>query len=451
MKNVTVAEAAVFCGGELVNCNNPDTELTSVCIDSRLAFAGSMFAAFKGERVDGHDYMAKAFSQGAACCLAERVPEGVEGSVILVDNVENAMKRFAQSYRAKFDIPVIGIAGSVGKTTAKEMVASVLSERFNVLRTEKNLNNELGVPLTIFRINPEHEAAVIEMGISDFGEMTRLAKMVRPTMAVYTLIGHAHLERLHDRAGVLKAKTEMLEYMPEDGTVFLNGDDDLLASYKCKQNRIIYGRGDNADVRAENISIDGVKSISCDIVCGDRRFRVSVPAYGQHMVSAALEGAAVGIKMGLSDDEIIKGISHYETVGRRANIVDTGFITLIDDCYNANPDSVKCGIDSMPEGTGRKVCILGDMLEMGENMAQLHADVGAYAAEKAVQLLITCGERSVNTHQAAEKLLDAVHFDTNAELVAKLPELIHKGDTVLVKASNYMHFDEISEFLKTLK
>ena len=451
MRNVSVSEAALMCGGELINCKNGDTELTSVCIDSRLAFGGSMFAAFKGERVDGHDYMAKAFSQGAACCLAERVPEGADGTVILVDNVENAMKRFAEAYRARFDIPVIGIAGSVGKTTAKEMVASVLSEKFNVLRTEKNLNNELGVPLTIFRINPEHEAAVIEMGISDFGEMTRLAKMVRPTMAVYTLIGHAHLEHLRDRNGVLEAKTEMLQYMPDDGTVFLNGDDDLLASHECRQNRVIYGRGDNADVRAENISIDGVKSISCDVVCGERRFRVTVPAYGQHMVSAALEGAAVGIKMGLTDEEIINGISHYETVGRRANIIDTGYITLIDDCYNANPDSVKCGIDSMPKGEGRKVCILGDMLEMGENMAELHAEVGAYAAEHGAMLLITCGERSVNTHRAAEKHIDAVHFDTNAELIAKLPELIQKGDTVLVKASNYMHFDEISEYLKTMK
>lgn len=451
MKNVSVSEAALMCGGKLINCKNADAELTSVCIDSRLASEGSMFAAFKGERVDGHDYIAKAFSQGAVCCLAERVPEGTDGTVILVDSVEKAIKRFAGLYRARFNIPVIGIAGSVGKTTAKEMIASVLSEKFNVLKTEKNLNNELGVPLTIFRINPEHDAAVIEMGISDFGEMSRLAQMVRPTMAVYTLIGHAHLERLHDRNGVLKAKTEMLEYMPVDGTVFLNGDDDLLASYNSLQNRVLYGTGVNADVRAENISIDGVKSVSADVVCGERRFRVSVPAYGQHMVYAALEGAAVGIKMGLSDEEIIQGISCYETVGRRANIIDTGFITLIDDCYNANPDSVKCGIDSMPDGEGRRVCILGDMLEMGENMEKLHSEIGTYAAAHGVQLLISCGERSMNTHLAAKKLIHAEHFSANSELINKLPELIKNGDTVLVKASHSMNFDEISEFLKSLK
>lgn len=451
MRNVSVSEAALMCGGELINCKNADAEITSVCIDSRLAAEGSMFAAFKGERVDGHDYIEKAFSQGAVCCLAERIPEGCNGCIILVDNVEKAIKSFAEQYRAKLDIPVIGIAGSVGKTTAKEMVASVLSEKYNVLKTEKNLNNELGVPLTVFRINPEHEAAVIEMGISDFGEMTRLAKMARPTMAVYTLIGHAHLEQLHDRNGVLKAKTEMLDFMPADGTVFLNADDDLLASCECKQNRVLYGTGDNTDVRAENISSDGVMNLSCDIVCGDRRFRVTVPAYGKHIVYAALEGAAVGIKMGLSDEEIIRGISKYETVGRRANIIDTGYITLIDDCYNANPDSVKCGIDSMPKGEGRNVCILGDMLGMGENVEALHAEVGAYAVEHDIDLLITCGERSLNTHQAAEKYIEAKHFGANPELIEKLPELIHKGDMVLVKASHDMKFDEVSEFLKTMK
>lgn len=451
MKNVTVGEAAVLCGGELINCINKNAELTSVCIDSRLATDGSMFAAFKGEKVDGHDYIAMAFSQGAVCCLAERVPDDADGAVIVVDDVEAALKRFAEAYREKFDIPVIGIAGSVGKTTAKEMIASVLSEKYSVLKTEKNLNNELGVPLTIFRINPEHEVAVIEMGISDFGEMTRLAKMVKPTMALYTLIGHAHLQQLRDRQGILKAKTEMLDFMPPDGTVFFNGDDDLLASYECIQTKILYGRGDNADVRAENIATDDVKCVSCDIVCGDRRFRVSVHAYGHHLVSAALEGAAVGIKMGLSDEEIQRGISKFETVGRRANIIDTGYITLIDDCYNANLDSVKCGITSMPDGMGRKVCILGDMLEMADELEKMHAEIGICAAEQGVELLISCGENTVHTHNAVKDRIAAEHFSNNSDLISKLPELIKPGDVVLVKASHSMNFDEISEFLKNLK
>lgn len=450
MRGISVRQAAEIVGGELHGASDLDSEILNVTIDSRKVGFGSMFAALKGERVDGHDYIGKAFELGAVCCIAERLPDNISGAVIVVPDVAAALKTLAESYRKRFDIPVIGIAGSVGKTTAKEMVASVLSQKFNVLKTEKNLNNELGVPLTIFRIEPEHEAAVIEMGISDFGEMSRLAQMVRSTMAVYTLIGHAHLERLHDRNGVLKAKTEMLEYMPDDGTVFLNADDDLLAKLDCRQNKVLYGTGNNADVRAENVRSDGISELSCDIVKGSRRISVNIPSYGSHMVYAALEGAAVGMAMGLSDAQISDGIAAYETVGRRANVSNTGFITLVDDCYNANPDSVMCAIDSLKAASGRKVCILGDMLEMGENRAALHAAVGKYAADNGVDLLLTVGELSKSTCTAAEEI-SSLHFETNAELISRLPELIHKGDAVLVKASHSMKFDEISDALKLLK
>ena len=242
----------------------------------------------------------------------------------------------------------------------------------------------------------------------------------------------------------------MVEYMSDDATLFLNADDDLLSAYTCDKNRVLYGTGENADVRAENIDSSSLVSLSCDIVSGDRSFRVTVPAYGTHMVYAALEGAAVGMALGLTDDEIANGILNYETVGRRASICDTGFITLIDDCYNANPDSVKCGIDSLKGSSGRKVCILGDMLEMGENKEQLHESVGRYAAENGADLLLTVGELSINTGRGAKDIC-ALHFDSNAELIEKLPELINKGDTVLVKASHSMRFDEISEALKLLK
>lgn len=317
-------------------------------------------------------------------------------------------------------------------------------------RPRKTLITSSAFPLTIFRIEPEHEVAVIEMGISDFGEMSRLAKMVRPTMAVYTLIGHAHLERLHNRDGVLKAKTEMLDYMPDDSTLFLNGDDDLLSTLDCRQRKVLYGTCANADVKAENICSDRLNELSCDIVSGERRIHVTVPSYGSHMVYAALEGAAVGIEMGLTDDEISAGVAAYETVGRRANVIDTGYITLVDDCYNANPDSVMCAIDSLKTINGRKVCILGDMLEMGENKEELHAQVGRYASDNGVDLLLTVGELSRYTCMAAEEI-SSLHFETNAELISKLPELIKKGDTVLVKASHSMKFDEISEALKLLK
>lgn len=450
MRGINVKQAAAITGGSLSGRGDAERELRGLVIDSRLVREGFAFAAIAGEHVDGHDYVEKAFELGASCCIVEHDIPDVSGCLIVVDSTAKAMARLAEAYRKTLDIPVIGITGSVGKTTAKEMVSAVLSQRFKVLKTDKNFNNELGVPLTIFRIEPEHEAAVIEMGISDFGEMSRLAQMVRPTDAVYTLIGNAHLDRLHDRSGVFRAKTEMLEYMPNGGTVFLNADDDLLSACSCRQSKVFYGLGDKADIRAENIKTDGAALQSCDIISGKRRIHVSIPAYGRHMVYAALEGAAVGMKFGLSDDEIIRGIAAYETVGRRANVIDTGYITIIDDCYNANPDSVKCAIDSMSDSTGRRVCVLGDMLEMGTARAERHADIGRYAAAHGVELLLCVGEMSENTARAAEGIA-SLHFEDNASLTAALPELIKKGDTVLVKASHSMKLEEISEALKLLK
>ena len=431
MRGISVKQAAAIVGGKLSGKGDIERELRGLVIDSRLVEPDFAFAAIPGERVDGHDYVAKAFELGAACCIVERDIPDAQGCLIVVDSTAKAMARLAEGYRNTLGIPVVGITGSVGKTTAKEMISSVLSQRFNVLKTDKNFNNELGVPLTIFRIEPEHEAAVIEMGISDFGEMSRLAQMVRPTDAVYTLIGNAHLDRLGDRPGVFKAKTEMLGFMPDNGTVFLNADDDLLSTCSCRQSKVMYGLSENADVRAENIKTESAAKQTCDIISGKRRMHVGIPAYGRHMVYAALEGAAVGIKFGLSDDEIIRGIAAYKTVGRRAN-------------------SVKCAIDSMAEGGGRKVCILGDMLEMGAERAARHADIGRYAAQKGVELLLCVGEMSKNTCRAADGIA-ALHFDNNAQLISQLPQLINKGDTVLVKASHSMKLEEISEALKLLK
>lgn len=448
MRGINVKRAAELVGGVLTG-GAGEQEILGLVIDSRNVKEGFAFAALPGERVDGHSFVAKAFELGAVCCFVQHECPEAKGCQIIVSDVAKAMAELAEAYRKTLSIPVVGITGSVGKTTAKEMVSAVLSQKFNVLKTDKNFNNELGVPLTIFRIEPEHELAVIEMGISDFGEMSRLAKMVRPTAAVYTLIGHAHLEALHDRAGVFKAKTEMLDYMADDAVVFLNGDDDLLNACECTQKKVLYGLGDNSDVRAENIRSDGSGGIECDIVCKERRIKANIPFYGEHMIYAALEGAAVGIEFGLDDEQIARGIASYQTVGRRASITDTGFITLVDDCYNANPDSVKCAVDSLSRLAGRKVCIFGDMLEMGKDKARLHADIGRYAADNGVSLLLCVGELSKNTCRAAESIR-SLHFQNNAELIHELPKLIKKGDAVLVKASHSMKLEEISEALKSL-
>ena len=449
MRGMTISRAAAVCGGRLCGEGDFSAELGSVVIDSRAISAGDFFVAYKGERVDGHDYISAAFDRGAVCCLAQRVPEGETRPLILVPDVQAALEQICAEYRRDLRLPVIGITGSVGKTSAKEMISAVLSQRLNVLKTDKNLNNQIGVPMTISRIRPEHQAAVVEMGISGFGEMSVLAKIARPDMAVFTLIGHAHLEFLHDLDGVLRAKTEMLDFMADDAPVLINGDDEKLRGLQCRQKKISFGLGENCDIRAENIRLGESGETFCDIVYGERRIPVEIRAYGRHMIYAALEGAAVGLLMGLSDGEIVKGVASFETVGRRAAVCDTGFITLIDDSYNANPDSVKCGIDSLMKMPGRHVCILGDMLELGEGSGEMHFDVGRYAGEKGAELVLTSGPLSRETCRGAGER--GRHFATREELIAALPGLIQKGDRVLVKASLGSRFDQISEALKELK
>jgi len=448
MQGMTIARAAAACGGSIRGAADPAAELGRIAIDSRSVAPGDLFAAYRGERVDGHDYIAAAFERGAACCLAERVPEGETRGVLLVPSVQRALEQIAEAYRRGLGLPVIGVTGSVGKTTAKEMIASVLSQRLRVLKTEANLNNQIGVPMTISRIGPEHEAAVVEMGISGFGEMRTLARIARPTMAVYTVIGHAHLEFLHDLDGVLRAKTEMLELMDDDAPVILNGDDEKLRSLRCRQRRILYGLSERCDVRAAGVRPLPDGSTACEILARGRRLDAVIPAYGRHMVYAALEGAAVGLELGLTDGEILAGIAAYETVGRRAALTDTGSLRLIDDCYNSNPDSARCGIDSLLELPGRRVCILGDMLEQGEGERQMHFDLGRYAAEHGIDLVIANGPLSAEIARGAGER--GVYYVNQQELLDDLPSLLQKGDAVLVKASNSMRFSTISEALKQL-
>ena len=447
MIGMSIAKALEACGGHYVGVGSLERELGRVVIDSREIREGDLFVAYRGERVDGHEYITAALDRGAACCLAERVPEGETRGVIVTDDVQTSLEKITAAYRDMLSLPIIGITGSVGKTSAKEMISSVLQSRLTVHKTDKNLNNQIGVPMTLSRIEPQHEAAVVEMGISGFGEMTALSRMVRPDIAVFTLIGHAHLEFLHDLDGVLRAKTEMLAFVPDDGTVIMNGDDENLRDFPCRQRKITFGLGKNCDVRAENIE-QNAGGTRCEIVIGSRHIPVVIPAFGKHLVYAALEGAAVGSVMGLTDEEIARGIASFETVGRRSAVCHTGRITLLDDCYNSNPDALKSGIDSLLELPGRPVCILGDMLELGEESAQMHFDTGRYARQKGVARVLSCGEMARATCEGAGEI--ARFFPDRTSLIAALQEEIREGDCVLVKASRGAHFEEISEALKVL-
>ena len=448
MEHMNIRRALALCGGQLSGTCDQETEIGKIVIDTRAVESGDLFAAFRGERVDGHDFIPAAFERGAACCIGERAPEGETRPVIVVPDVLTALEQITAGYRGDFDLPVVGITGSVGKTTAKEMISAVLEQHFRTLKTEGNLNNRYGVPMMLSQLNSGHEEAVIEMGISEFGEMTRLARMVQPTMAVYTTIGHAHLEFLHDLDGVLRAKTEMLDLMPETAPVIVNGDDEKLRSLQCRQRKITYGFDAGCDVRAENLKTGMPQT--CEIVCGMRRIPVRIPAFGQHYVYAALAAAAVGMLLGLDDREIADGIAAFHNVGRRGETFSSAGITVVDDSYNANPDSVCNGIDNLIRMPGaRHVCILGDMLELGENTLKMHYDVGSYAREKGIDLVLTSGNCASEMSRAAGDR--GRNFESREALVTALPELLKEGDCVLVKASKGSHFETVSAALREIR
>ncbi len=449
MENMTIKRVSELCDGKIVGQGNPETLLSQIVIDSRKVSRGDLFAAYRGEHTDGHMFIASAMDHGAACCLAEYVPEGEQRMLILVPNVQTALEQLAAAYRSTFDMPVVGITGSVGKTTTKEMIAAVLEEHFCLLKTEGNLNNQIGIPMMLSRLESRHQAAVIEMGISDFGEMRCLSRMVQPTMGVFTVIGHAHLEFLHDLEGVLAAKTEMLETLPETAPVLVNGDDEKLHSLVCRQRKLSFGLNPDNDVRAEGIFADHEQTYM-EIVCGLRRIPVTVPAFGRHIVYAALAAASAGMLLGLSDEEIRRGLLNFHNVGRRSEVLHTGYLTLMDDSYNANPDSVCCGIDSLLQLTGKRhICILGDMLELGDGSPQMHEKTGRYAIEKGVDLVLSAGQFAADTCRGAAG--QGVCFSSRDELIQSLPFILRENDCILVKASKSSHFETVAASIRALR
>ena len=449
MKPFTLAEIAAACGGTYVgNEDMKSAVITSVERDSRQVKEGSLFLAIKGERVDGHDYIQKCYDNGAICAICEKAPENADKPYILVPSTLQAVKEIGSAYREKFDIPVVGVSGSVGKTSTKEMLYAVLSQKFKTHKTQGNLNNELGVPLTLLSMPEDTEAAVIEMGISGFGEMTRLAKMAQPTICVLTIIGCCHLENLGDRDGVLKAKTEMFDYAKEGAAFILNGDDDKLSTVKDVRGTkpIFFGLDKSNRYYAESIENNGEGGVSCTLCFDDTRLDVTIPAIGSYMVSNALAAVAAGKLLGLSDEQLKNGVEAYKTVGSRANVINTGKLRIIDDCYNANPTSVKASLDTLKNFAGRNVAILGDMKELGSNELALHYDTGAYAKEIGIDRVLSVGPLAKELARGAED----VWFESIDALLPELPDLLKDGDTVLVKASHSMHFENIVDNLKTL-
>lgn len=430
-------------------------EVVSITTDSRQVENGSLFIAIKGERVDGHDYVQQAFEKGAIAVITERQIE-CDKPYIVVASSFKAVGAIAEYYRRQISIPVVGITGSVGKTSTKEMVASVLKQKFHVLKTAGNFNNELGVPFTMFRIRTEHELAVIEMGISDFGEMHRLTNMVKPDVAILTNIGCCHLENLKSRDGVLKAKTEIFHSLRADGVVICNGDDDKLMTIEQVNGKkpVFFGLQEHNEIRAKNIENLGLGGSKCTIETPHGNMEVTIPIPGNHMVYNALAGVAAGLHFGLTLDEMKRGIESVESVTGRFHIIHTKNYTVIDDCYNANPVSMKASLDVLETALGRKVAILGDMFELGENEENLHYQVGEYGAEKQIDTFICIGKLA---GYIAKGILEHINeknhkktivtYDTKEEWLAEKEKYLQKEDTILVKASHGMNFAKIIDEL----
>ena len=465
MKEMTLRRITDCCGGILHLPAGKEylekQEAASVVTDSRKAFEGSVFAAIKGERVDGHSFIPAVFEQGALCVLSEHDLTGEQSDHcwIRVRSTLEALKNIAAEYLSVLDIPVVGITGSVGKTSTKEMIASVLSQKYNVHKTKGNFNNELGLPLTVFDLQPEHEIAVLEMGISDFGEMHRLAAVAKPDTCVITNIGQCHLENLKDRDGVLRAKTEIFDFLDEDGYIILNGDDDKLASVREVHGirPVFYGLqfNEQKQLYASDIVPDGLTGISAVIHTPAGSFRVHIPSPGEHMVMNALAAAAVGLHYGLDPDQLKEGIEHVPSTQGRFNIIRSNNRTIIDDCYNANPMSMRASLRSLAGAEGAKAAILGDMFELGEDELAIHRELGAFAAGCGLASLTAVGERCRGlVEQAGETnpSLPTAWYETTRDLLDALANdpascLFNDADTILIKASHAMHFEEI---VKTL-
>ncbi len=462
MKNLTLENIAKACKGTYYGAETDKTkEIEHVVIDSRQVQPGDLFVAIPGERVDGHKFVKTVLEQGAYAAMVEKMPEEgldtYEGALILVNSTAQALKDLAEYYLAGLDVKVVGITGSVGKTSTKEAIASVLSQKYQVLKTAGNFNNEIGLPLTVFRIREEHEVAVLEMGISEFGEMERLAKIAKPDIAVITNIGICHLENLKTRDGILQEKSTMMQFLKPGGCAILNGDDDKLQTLKGQVSYPIryFGRKEEESFTAyatevKNLGLDGV---AMQIHCSQGSFDARIGIPGEHNVYNALAATCVGLELGLSTEEIQKGLKEAKTISGRINLIHHKDMIFIDDCYNANPVSMKEALKVLDTATGRKIAVLGDMGELGVEEKELHADVGAFFAESQIDVAFVAGSLMENFATCAKEKnpqKEIYVFSDRESLTKALLPYVKKGDAILVKASHFMEFPKILEALQQL-
>ncbi len=458
MKNVTVEDIVTACNGTLL-CGDEKAQVKHVSFDSRECKEDMLFVPLIGEKADGHHYIASAFRNGAIAVFTsehsrEDIPEELkEYAWIKVKDTREALQALAGWYRQKIEIPVIGITGSVGKTTTRAMVAEALSGSFSVYQTKGNLNSQIGVPVMLLETG-EEDISVLEMGMSEFGEMDRLTRMVRPEIAVITCIGVAHIEQLKTRENICGEKMAITHGMKPEGILLLNGDDDMLAGKRGSvlQKVYYYGTGPDCEFRAENIRIVRGRA-EFDAVYGEKRIPVSLAMPGRHNVLNALAALAACELSGASMEAGAEKLSIFEGIKMRQQIYSMDCYTVIDDSYNANPDSMKAGIRVLMEypAQGRKVAVLGDMLELGEQELAFHKEVGSFAAALGVDNLCTIGELSKVMEEAARQTNEHIqtrHFETREELTGYLKKLLKPEDVVLLKGSRGMQLNLVADALR---
>lgn len=426
-----------------------------VCTDTRAVEKGSLFVAFKGTSFDGHDFVLKALSSGAAGAVVSELRPEYKGAAVPIFVVSDTLKAYqdlARFHRRRFSIPVIAVTGSVGKTSTRNMIAAVLSEKYKVLQTEKNYNNEIGLPKTLLQLTAAHEACVVEMGMRGLGQIAELVDIGEPTIGVVTNVGKSHIELLGSQENIAKAKAELVQGLDAKGTAILNGDDPFVAPMKdlCQGRSILYGTDDSAHIRAEHIACDE-KGVRFTCRCFDRTFDVSVPVIGRHNVYNALAAIAAGYLTGLSDAELQAGLSAYRGMAMRQELLHLGPYTFINDTYNANPASMAEAIRTLDLLTkGRKIAVLGGMGELGDWAEREHRAIGRLVADMKLDALITMGNLAEDIARAAQDAgMKAVYMTDSHEAAARqLKALLRDGDTVLLKGSRSFAMEKILPYFE---
>jgi UDP-N-acetylmuramoyl-tripeptide--D-alanyl-D-alanine ligase len=465
IKPLNISQIAAMCAGSILGNVISECEIVSVCTDSREAEKNSLFLAIRGEKVDGHNYINKAAELGAVCAIAERVPEGgVNIPLIIVNDTVSALASLSSAYAEAYhkNIRKIAVTGSVGKTTAKEMIASVLGVSHKLYRSGGNHNSTIGMPLSQLEIKADTEFAVLEMGMSQAGEISVMSRTAHPDAAVITNIGTSHLEYFDSRAGIASAKLEVVEGLSADGLLLLCAGEPLLSEVGSWDGRVKYYAPDaDADIHAENIRTNNGKTLF-DAVVGDKKIsNIEISAIGKHNVHAALSAIGIGVHFGISESDIRQGLAGYRPVGMRQQIFEVGGVTVINDCYNASPESMRAACEVLctlaKEKNGNKFALLGDMLELGESSRVLHYSVGAHFGEADVRLFAFGELASEIARGAAEHSAgDRVTYFSEAEredvgyVASVIAKHLKAGDCILIKASRRMAAERFTAALSDI-